>query len=115
MDLLRASVQQAAEAKPKPENPQLRPIPFMLYIADGDNTPGSYNVFTADMPTIKATQQVIKRFPEVDCTPPAADGAEPAEQGTIMQLAVVLQRCPHWMPNMANKWAPAGEKGSSSC
>jgi len=103
----------AATQKPKAEPNQLRPLPFLIYLADGDTAPGSYNVFASNL---KGVQRVFKRYPDVDCSPPSHIGADLADvPGVQMQLAVVLQRCPHYTTNMAGKWGGATDGGSQSC
>jgi len=105
--------EEAATQKPKAEPNQLRPLPFLIYLADGDTAPGSYNVFASNL---KGVQRVFKRYPDVDCSPPSHIGADLADvPGVQMQLAVVLQRCPHYTTNMAGKWGGATDGGSQSC
>lgn len=108
--------EEAATAKPKPEPPQLRPLPFLIYMADGDTAPGSFNVFSQGS-ELKGAQRVFKRFPETECAPPPEIVAELGDlgQSVQMQLAVVLQRCPHYTTNMAGRWGGASAEGSGTC
>lgn len=108
--------EEAATVKPKPEPPQLRPLPFLIYMADGDTAPGSFNVFSQGS-ELKGAQRVFKRFPETECAPPPEIVAELGDlgQSVQMQLAVVLQRCPHYTTNMAGRWGGASAEGAGTC
>ena len=107
--------EEAATAKPKPGPPQLRPLPFLIYMADGDTAPGSFNAFSQGS-ELKPAQRVFKRFPETECAPPPEIIAELGEIMSVkMQLAVVLQRCPHYTTNMAGRWGAASADGGDTC
>lgn len=107
--------EEAATAKPKPDASQLRPLPFLIYFADGDPAPGSFNVFSQGS-ELKGAQRVFKRFPETDTAPPPEVVAELGEQQLVpMALAVALQRCPHYTTNMAGRWGGASAEGSGTC
>ena len=67
----------------------LRPLPYLLYLADGASEPGGYNVFH-EKARLKPAQKVFKRFPMADCSPPASMIAElglaaghPVHLGTV--------------------------------
>jgi len=119
MAALAQLTEQAATLKNGSAEPhQLRPLPFLIYLADGDTGPGSFNVFQSGA-TLKPVMRVFKRHPEVGCSPPPELFSELAESnGVIMRLAVVLQRCPHYTANMAPKWdatADGGYYGQGCC
>lgn len=87
----------------------LRPLPFLIYLADGDTGPGSFNVFQSAA-ALKPVMRVFKRHPEVGCSPPPEVFKEEGESnGVTMRLAVVLQRCPHYATHMAPKWDAAAD------
>lgn len=113
MAALTQLTEEAATQKPKAEATQLRPLPFLLYLADGDTAPGSYNVF-ANGAELKPVMRVFKRYPAVDCSPPP-DMDVPESPGINMELAVVLQRCPHFTASMASKWGGEGGGGKLMC
>jgi len=94
-----------------PEPSQLRPLPYLLYFADGEA--GGFNVFA----TTKLThvQKVFKRFPIADCGPPPALVREMGlAAGHPVHLGTVLARCPHYSPSMRAKWGMPKQGGESS-
>lgn len=100
--LLAALFQLVSAASEPPAPSQLRPLPYLLYLCDGDVGGGSYNVFGA---RLSAVQKVFRKHPMAECAPPAQLVAElelPA--GHPVHLGTVLSRCPHYLPSMRTKW-----------
>ena len=58
----------AAQGATPPDSSLLRPLPYLLYMADGDGGDG-YNVFAGTK--LRPVQKVFKKNPIVDCSPPA--------------------------------------------
>ena len=107
--------EQAASSKDAPPM-LLRPMPFLLYLADGD-TGEAYNVFLASK--LLPVQKVFKRYPIVACNPP--DGVISSlqlpddHQQYRVHLGTVLSRCPHWSVAMNTKWGMPKAPGEESC
>lgn len=102
----------AATAAATPAPSQLRPLPYLLYFADGEGS--GYNVFVGTK--LAQEQKLFKRFPMADCGPPAEMvrdmGLAP---GHPVHLGQVLTRCPHYTSSMRTKWGlpkQAGEQNS---
>jgi len=96
-------------AGPRPADSELRPLPVVMVFADGELTPGSFNVFTSGSPALKPLQQLFKKFPQVEISSPL-HGAD-SSAGVPLRLAVVLQRCPHYTQQMGSKWGAPGAGG----
>jgi len=103
--------QQTAAAQSSPSASQLRPMPYLLYLADGD-TSGS-NVFVGTK--LAPVQKLFKRFPIAECGPPPELVRELGlAPGHPVHLGTVLSRCPHYLPSMGSRWGipkPPGEGG----
>jgi len=97
---------------PRPTDAELRPLPLLIVYADGDATPGSFNVFTAARPQLKGAMQLFKKFPEVEAAPPDSDDSEGAVK---LHLAIMLQRCPHYTQQIGAKWGTPGAVGGTKC
>lgn len=116
--LLAAVSQATKQAMPfqsRPPDRALRPLPMFLVLADGDLMPGSFNVFSPGKDTIdlRPTQQLFKRFPEVEVASPL-HGSDSSAAAGCLKLAVVLQRCPHYSQSMGSKWG-APSSNSKKC
>lgn len=96
----------------KPDASVLRPLPYLLYLADGDTSSGagSFNVFVGQK--LQPVQKVFKRHPLADCAPPPemmeSMGLAP---GHPVHLGTVLARCPHYMASMRTKWGMQKQAG----
>ena len=107
---LRATAAAAATQTPRAEAAQLRSLPFLLYLADGDVAPGSFNVFSENLkdvqkifrrcaaaarpparlraaparapasPADRRARRPPRRYPETDCSLPASVGGADAGQ-----------------------------------
>ena len=110
-----ALAEQAASSKEAPPM-LLRPLPFMLYLADGD-AGEAYNVFTECK--LLPVQKVFKRYPMVECTPPEqviqALQLDATQMAYKVHLGTVLARCPHWSVSMNTKWGMPKAPGEESC
>jgi len=78
---LRATAAAAAAQTPRAEAAQLRSLPFLLYLADGDVAPGSFNVFSENL---KDVQKIFRRCaaaarPPARLRAPARAPASPAD------------------------------------
>lgn len=102
---LLAALQQlsaTASAKGDADPACLRPLPYLLYLADGD-AGGGFNVFSASK-ELAPVQKVFKKFPTADCGPPANLIKELGlAEGHPVHLGTVLSRCPHYTPSMRTK------------
>ena len=107
---LLAALQQltaAASAKADADAACLRPLPYLLYLVDGDAGVDGFNVFTSNPKDLLPVQKVFKKFPMADCGPPADMVRELGlAQGHPVHLGTVLARCPHYMPSMRTKVGP---------
>ena len=112
--------------------------PFLLYLADGDVAPGSFNVFSENLkdvqkifrrrrrrpparpfacaarapasPADRRARRPPRRYPETDCSLPASvGGADAGQPGAVVSLVLVLQRCPHYTTAIGPKWGAPGE------
>ena len=80
----------------------LRPLPYLIYLADGEAGTNTYNVFAEKL---TVTQKVFKKHQMADCAPPPAMVAELGlPTGHPVHLGTVLARCPHYAPSMRTKW-----------
>lgn len=116
LQILRARVAASQGGKDHIPTPtQLRPLPYLMYIADGDVAPGSFNVFTQlQSGELRALRAIFRRYPDIACTTQETM-AEAAPGATVMvQLALVLHRCPHFTAAMATRWQP-GPSGGCRC
>ena len=67
MQLLMAALMVCTEEAKRGFNPiYLRPLPYLLFLADGDTAPSSFNVFSQRLGPV---QKVIKRCGTADCSP----------------------------------------------
>lgn len=101
--LLVAAVDQlSAAADAASDGALIRPLPYLLWFADGD-AGQAYNVFTAAK--LAQAQKVFKKHPMAECSPPPAMVTELGLQPTYpVHLGTVLSRCPHYSPSMRAKW-----------
>ena len=103
---LLAALQQlasAASAKGEADPACLRPLPYLLYLADGESS-GGFNVFDCGAKELAPVQKVFKRYPMAECSPPSRileelhlPGSHPVHLGTV------LARCPHYTSSMRTK------------
>ena len=56
-----------ASSAEAPDAADLRPLPYLLYLADGDSAAG-FNVFVGHK--LQPVQKLFKRHPMADCNPP---------------------------------------------
>jgi hypothetical protein len=102
---LLAALQQlsaAASAKGEADPSCLRPLPYLLYLADGD-AGSSFNVF-ARPKELAPVQRVFKRYPTADCGPPVQMVRELGlGEAHPVHLGTVLTRCPHYNASMRTK------------
>jgi len=111
--LIAALVQTASAAADGGAPSHLRPLPYLIYFADGDSD--RYNVF-ADNKTLQPTQKVFKKHPMADCSPPPAMSSSLGlQQGHPIHLGTVLSRCPHFLPSMRTKWGMPKAEGEEGC
>lgn len=104
-----AGVANCNEAAPQ----LLRPLPYLLYLADGD-AGEQYNVFTAAK--LAPVQKAFKKYPLADCSPPRAIVESLGlEQSHPVHLGTVLARCPHYHASMRTKWGMPKAPGEESC
>ena len=113
--LLAALFHCTSRAADHPEANLLRPLPYLLYLADGDIASGgsaSFNVFVGQR--LQPVQKVFKRHPMADCAPPPelteSLGLAP---GHPVHLGTVLARCPHYVASMRTKWGMHKQPGES--
>jgi len=114
---LLAALQQstaAASGKADANAACLRPLPYLLYLVDGDTGSDGYNVFTASPKDLVPVQKVFKKFPMADCGPPEEMVRELGlAAGHPVHLGTVLARCPHYQPSMRTKWGMPKAAGAS--
>ena len=92
----------AADGNARADASLLRPLPYLIYLADGEAGTNTYNVFAEKL---TVTQKVFKKHQMADCAPPPAMVAELGlPTGHPVHLGTVLARCPHYAPSMRTKW-----------
>jgi len=97
---LTAAATAANGAEPAAET--LRPLPYLLYLVDGDG--GGYNVFDGRA-KLAPVQRVFRKHPMAECAPPAELITELGlPPGHPIHLGTVLARCPHYLASMRKKW-----------
>jgi len=90
------------DARPEPAAETLRPLPYLLYLVDGDG--GGYNVFDGRA-KLAPVQRVFRKHPMAECAPPAELITELGlPPGHPIHLGTVLARCPHYLASMRKKW-----------
>lgn len=111
--LLAALMATCKEATSRPDSATLRPLPYLIYLADGNAAPSSFNVFHSKLAPV---QKLFKRNQTADCSPPEALRKEldlPA--GHPVHLGTVLTRCPHFTAAMGRRWGMAGDGDGGGC
>lgn len=114
---LLAALQQlsaAASAKSSADPACLRPLPYLLYLADGD-AGSSFNVF-ARPKELAPVQRVFKRYPTADCGPPMQIVRELGlGEAHPVHLGTVLTRCPHYHASMRTKVRAQNQESARIC
>ena len=109
---LRATAAAAAAQTPRAEAAQLRSLPFLLYLADGDVAPGSFNVFSENL---KDVQKIFRRCAaaarppgcvRARARPPPPPTAAPAARraGTRRRTAACPRRWAAPTPGSPARW-----------
>lgn len=102
-----AKLSDASSGSGQPAPSDLRPLPYLLYMVDGD----ACNVFSQKLQPV---QKLVKRFPMADAEPPPdmvqSLGLSP---GHPVHLGSVLVRCPHYNTSMRSKWGMPKQAGDA--